>query len=162
MERIEELEVAQELTEYERELGKPLPSKNHGTVQAELSRTLLNKYDTQYSIVSELTIQFPDQRITPDLSVYPLRPTNWDNDEIVVTELPLLAIEILSPKQGLYDVEEKVKEMLKAGVKSAWVVLPSLRTIVIYESGKDAHVITAGEVRDNATGISVTSEEIFK
>jgi Uma2 family endonuclease len=162
MERIEELEVAQELTDYERERGKPLPSWNHGMVQAELSRALLNKYDTQYSVVSETTIQFPNQRMTPDLSVYPLRPKNWRRDPVVMTEMPLLTIEILSPKQGLADIEEKITEMHKAGVVCAWVVLPSLRTIVIYESGKDAHVITAGEVRDNATGISVTIEEIFK
>jgi Uma2 family endonuclease len=45
---------------------------------------------------------------------------------------PDLAIEVVSPNDLAYEVEEKVEEYLGAGVRLVWVVYPSTRTIHIH------------------------------
>jgi Uma2 family endonuclease len=44
---------------------------------------------------------------------------------------PDLAVEVLSPKDLVYDVEEKVNEYLLAGVQLIWIVSPKARTISV-------------------------------
>jgi Uma2 family endonuclease len=47
---------------------------------------------------------------------------------------PDLAVEVLSPNDLAYDVNEKVGEYLKAGVPLVWVVDPHSRTVLIVRS----------------------------
>ncbi len=44
---------------------------------------------------------------------------------------PDLAIEVISPNDLLYEVDEKVGEYLRAGVREVWVVNPKQRTVQI-------------------------------
>jgi Uma2 family endonuclease len=45
---------------------------------------------------------------------------------------PDLAVEVLSPKDLVYDVEEKVDEYMRAGVRLIWIVSPRSRTVRIH------------------------------
>jgi Uma2 family endonuclease len=45
---------------------------------------------------------------------------------------PVLAVEILSPRDEYEQVTEKVKEYLDAGVALVWVVDPAFRTVQVY------------------------------
>ncbi|PSR01993.1 MAG: hypothetical protein BRD47_04455, partial [Bacteroidetes bacterium QS_8_68_28] len=63
------------LSDYEKERGKPLPSFNHGTIQALVIGELL-KHRDEFSIVSELSLELPrgeagengePLRVTPDI-----------------------------------------------------------------------------------------------
>jgi Uma2 family endonuclease len=45
---------------------------------------------------------------------------------------PILAVEVLSPKDVLEEVEEKVSEYLAAGVKLVWLVNPYRRTVTVF------------------------------
>ena len=47
---------------------------------------------------------------------------------------PDLAVEVVSPSDLAYEVDEKVNAYLKAGVRLVWVVNPHIRTVLIYRS----------------------------
>ena len=82
---------------------------------------------------------FPDapQKIRkPDLSY--IRFERWSPEQ--ATEeghtpiAPDLAIEVVSPNDLAYEVENKVEELLRAGVRWVWVVNPEMRTVSIHRA----------------------------
>jgi Uma2 family endonuclease len=48
------------------------------------------------------------------------------------TIAPDLAVEVVSPTDVAYDLDEKVEDFLKAGVRLVWVVHPVTRTVQIH------------------------------
>jgi Uma2 family endonuclease len=50
---------------------------------------------------------------------------------------PVLAVEILSPKDTQEELHEKVKDYLSAGVRAVWVVDPFDQTVRVYRSGAE-------------------------
>ena len=85
-------------------------------------------------------------------------------DIIRMEVAPLTTIEILSPTQALSDLTSKIRdEYFPKGVKSAWVILPELRAVAIFENGKDGHeYFKSGKLHDPVTGIELKVEEIFE
>ena len=151
-----------ELDEYAKNKGKWMPSYNHALVQSRLVGAFLPFAD--FAILSELTLELPDaRRLTPDISVFPHRASDWRHDEIRVTAMPRMAVEIISPTQGLQEILDKLDLYFEYGVKSVWVVQPGMQAIVIYEPGEGSRpqVVTTGEARDPATGLTARLEEIF-
>lgn len=150
-----------ELSEYEKERGKPEPSYHHGLVQGRLTGALaLTK---RYSVLSELTLELPDGRsITPDLSVYlPIRH-DWNHDIIRMKQMPLLAVEILTVGLTVQNALERIAIYFAHGVKSAWLVQPNEQTISIdLPNASRPQVFTTGEARDPVTGLTARLEEIF-
>jgi Uma2 family endonuclease len=54
-----------------------------------------------------------------------------------IQQLPILAIEVISPSQSIQAILEKAELLVKAGVKTVWVVEPFGRSIfVISNEGK--------------------------
>ena len=155
------MEAVQTLSEYELERGKPMPSKNHAMAQYNLLLAF-SRYKDDYSILPELTLELDGQPYTPDIAVYPKLETDWQHDEIRVSEPPLLTIEILSPKQTMDELMRKAEAYLAAGVKSCWIVQPMIESLSVLQAGRKPQTFTRGEVADTATGISITLEEIFR
>ena len=89
--------------------------------------------------------------LTPDISVYPkekIRPNFWQ-DFIKYPEMPILAIEIVSPSQNIQSLLEKAAVLVAHGVKAVWTVEPFGRSIfVVTAEGKQVlhnqEVETAG------------------
>jgi Uma2 family endonuclease len=149
-------------TDYEIERGKPMPSKNHGKIQARLTRALLNKYLDKYDVESEVSLELTSGKATPDVIISEPTVDDWMNDEIRVTTPPITAIEILSPKQGLDDIKDKIKDIyFKAGVKSAWLIIPTFQTIYIMTPDLKVQTFIEGIVKDPATGIEINMTDIF-
>ncbi|MBW3597261.1 MAG: Uma2 family endonuclease [Planctomycetes bacterium] len=48
---------------------------------------------------------------------------------------PDLAVEVVSPRDSYYEVDQKVHEYLAAGVKLVWVVNPDSRTLRVHRLG---------------------------
>jgi len=59
------------LSDYERERGKPLPSFNHGFVQANLAAELGGRLHQQYRVVSEINLELRGRKLVADLAVFP-------------------------------------------------------------------------------------------
>lgn len=146
---------------YQEERGKPMPSKNHAIVQSFLTGALYSHRD-KFTVLSELSLELDGTPLVPDISVYPKMPVDWHNDEIKLTEAPTLVIEILSPTQPLDELVKKADTYFAAGVKSCWIVQPSLETIVVLSPGTKPEHYSSGVVVDPATGIEVSVDEIFQ
>lgn len=155
------METAQKRTTYEQERDKPLPSRNHGFIQAVITGELL-RYREKYTAFSELTLQLGDVRITPDLCVYPKMEMNFQEDEVRMTEPPLLAVEILSPTQSQQEVVDRISDMLEAGVESCWLVQPATETITLFAGEGKPTTVSTGTLRDPATDIEIDLADIFE
>ncbi|MBC7852115.1 MAG: Uma2 family endonuclease [Pirellulaceae bacterium] len=68
------------------------------------------------------------------------------SEEIMTGHVPIppdLAVEVISPTDIYYEVEEKVDEYLHAGVALVWVLNPKLRTVRVFRP--DGTVAQLGE-----------------
>jgi len=77
---------------------------------------------------------------------------------------PDLAVEVLSPDDRVFEVEEKVAEWLAAGTKQVWVVSPKLRTVTIYRSLTNITLLTENDILEGADvvpGFQLKVAEIF-
>lgn len=151
---------------YEQERGKPMPSLDHSLIQLRLGFLLMRGYEDEFTFASEISLKLSEKGTTPDLCIFPKmnRVIGDQPDIIKMEEAPLTTIEILSPTQALGDLTNKLKgEYFPNGVKSAWVILPELRAVAIFENGKDGYeYYKEGELHDPVTDIKLKVDEVFK
>jgi Uma2 family endonuclease len=156
--------------EEEAEEFAEMSSFNHGYTQTRLI-VLFDKVGT-YTPVPELSLDVKGidlskfdlrtkEEIKPDIALYPKRGRSQPRDILRMKEMPLLAVEILSPKQGTYDILEKFKLYFELGVTSCWLVDPALCTVTVYASASDWETFSSNEVVDEQIGISVPIDAIF-
>ena len=151
--------VAEKLSTYQEERGKPMPSVNHGAVQTNL--TLEFGKNSDFRIFNELTLSINGKPYTPDLSVYPRKPLDFRHDVSRCTEPPLMVVEILSPQQPVQDVMDKLDVYFAFGVKSVWVVSPPMRSIqIVTADGREA-VLNSGTATDPATSLTANLAAVF-
>ncbi len=150
------------LSDYERERGKPMPSKNHSKLQIRIGSELLRLYEDQYDVLSELSLEAPNPSCVPDLCLFPAEPSNWREDEVKVSEVPLTVIEIISPSQTDTELTEKSKAYFAAGVKSYWLVQPVLRTIFVLLPTGDELVFHNNLLTDPTNGVSIDLRKVFR
>ena len=149
------------LSDYEIERHKPMPSFNHGSIQANLT-ALLHAYKN-YRTVSEVSLSLTDWPSVPDLSIYPKRPLDFQNDLIKVQEVPLAVVEIISPSQSLNELTDKAHQYFAHGVQSCWLVLLPLTTICVFSSADDYTYFRAHEtLEDKNLGITLPLKEVFE
>lgn len=154
--------VIDEFTHYELERGKPMPSKNHGILQASLIIALHSHYGKKYRAVSELSLDLIGDKLTPDICLYPYAPSNWLHDQSPVTEPPVLAIEIISPSQSTTEMLLKARRYFAGGVQSFWLVEPALQTISVLSPNDTLQTFASGIVRDAIAGIELPIAEVFE
>ena len=147
-------------SDYELERGKPLPSKLHGFIQSRINGALL-RHQPPCTVFSELSLDLGGAKPTPDLCVYKGMPIDFAEDEVRVTEPPLLVIEIESPSQGTRELADKIRLMLGLGVQAGWLVQPALQTITVFVADAKPKTFEQGTIRDEATGVEVDVEEVF-
>lgn len=61
---------------------------------------------------------------------------------------PDLAIEVISPTDTLYELDEKIEEYLASGVTLVWVVHPKKRTVTAYRPGTSPEVLGESDQLD--------------
>lgn len=147
---------------YELERGKPMPSKNHSRLQIRLGAEILVRYEDQYDVRSEQSLTDPNPPFVPDLSIFPAETSNWREDEIKVSEVPLTVIEIVSPSQTDTELTAKAKGYFAAGTRSYWLVQPVLRTIFVLLPNGTELVFHNDILTDPTNGISVDLKKIFR
>ncbi len=148
---------------YEVERGKPMPSKNHGIVQANAVFELKTRYRDQFRFASEINIEVGGRVMVPDIGIFAKMSVDMDHDEIVLTQLPLTTIEILSPRQALDELVDKATAYLAAGVKSCWIISPKTLGIFVGTApGKFAYFSDDQTLTDPATGIEMPLAPLFE
>jgi Uma2 family endonuclease len=144
------------------EEDRPMPSRNHSIVCQNLGG-ILHRFRETISTHQQLSLSLDGWKVIPDVCVYPREamPRDWMIDADECTTAPALVIEVLSPKQNLQPLLEKVKEYLGHGVRSCWVVIPGTETISVFPQSGTSHSFSEGAVSDEALGIEVTLAEVF-
>ena len=144
---------------YEEERGKPLPSRNHSSIQMNLGAEFMRH--REFRVHSELTLDINGKSYTPDLSIYPRTPLNLRHDVARCPDPPLLVVEIFSPQQGTQDVLDKVDAYFAFGVKSCWVVSPPMHSIQILTADGKETVLNSGTATDPVTGLTADLAAVF-
>jgi Uma2 family endonuclease len=167
--KFKKMEMAQTLllqkqdyvAEYELDRGKPMPSKNHAKLEHRLSIAFA-KY-AQYDTFIELSLELKTGKATPDVCLFESEESDWLNDEIRVTQPPLLSIEILSPTQGIDELKDKIYDIFfPSGVQSCWIVVPTLKMIAVFLPNREVRNYIGGIVKDPVLGVEVDIKELFR
>lgn len=147
------------IEEYQTE---DIRSVNHSRTIQRIS-SYLERYDDLYDIFPELEMKLDGKPVKPDVSIYPNLPEDWDTDIILITQPPITAIEVLSPKQAMSDITNKINDVyFPAGVKSVWIVVPLLQTITIRTPDGEKLTFSEGIVKDMVTNMEIPLDHIFK
>lgn len=137
-------------------------SLNHSRLIHRIS-LLLSAYEERYDVLPELEFELSTGRQKPDVALLPKLTYNWEEDIIRFPEPPITAIEILSPTQAFDAVASKIRKLyFPAGVQSAWLVVPFIKTIHLFLPNQAVTTFSTGLLRDPASGIEVVVDNIFK
>jgi Uma2 family endonuclease len=113
-------------------LERNVGERDHSELQALITIWLGNR-QKQFGVVVlvEQRVQVTPQRFrVPDLiAVRAEAPATQ-----IVTEPPLLCIEILSPRDGFADMLERINDYLAFGVRYVWVIDPKNRKAFVYSA----------------------------
>ncbi len=152
--------LERQISDYEKERGKPMPSKHHGAIQTNLSGLWFDHPD--YRTLSELTLDLGEKPdLTPDLCVIPRQPLDLMHDEIRMTTAPLQVVEILSPTQGTHEILQRFDRYFAWGVKSCWLVFPPASSVTIYSPNGAEKTISTGIAKDPVTGLEADLAAVF-
>ena len=61
---------------------------------------------------------------------------------------PDLAVEVLSPEDGVYELDAKLADYQSAGIPLVWVFNPEQRTVRVYHPDGSARLLTAADTLD--------------
>ena len=152
-----------ELSPYEIERNKPMPSLNHGLIQSNLIFELKTLYRTNYSFPSEIEIIMPQKpNCVPDIAIYPKIQMDHLHDISKMKDMPITAIEIVSSSQSNDDILAKFERYFLAGVQSCWLVMPSFQAISVYSAIGKYQFFNHGMILvDNANNIELPLNDIF-
>ncbi len=118
-----------------REVEKPLPKRLHALVQTWLLRTFFQQNFAGLVILAELDVLVGNgDWLVPDI-IIANEKARFHND--MLADPPLLAIDILSPRQGLGEMITKCEELHRIGTPLCWIVWPEKRAAWHYQA---AHV----------------------
>lgn len=153
------MELFSEIETFETE---EIMSVNHSRTIQRIG-TYLERYNDRYDILPELEMKLNGKPVKPDISVYPHLPEDWDTDIIFLTEPPIIAIEVLSPKQAMTDITDKINNIyFPAGVQSVWIVIPLLQTLTIRTPDGNKITFSKGVVKDPIINIELPLDHIFR
>jgi Uma2 family endonuclease len=94
----------------------------------------------------------PDQIRRPDVAFISADRASEERSAGPIPFPPDLAVEVISPNDKAYDLDEKLNDYRQARIKLVWVVNPELRTVVIERGDGSITRLTESET---ITGESV-------
>jgi Uma2 family endonuclease len=141
---------------------RPKPSRNHARAAHNLGVSL-DRFKNRYAIYDQLSLNLDGWQTIPDLCLFRRGELadDWLTDDDEVTLPPELVIEILSPKQNLQPLVDKIREYGRHGVKSCWLVEPATRVISVFPASGGSRAFAEGVLRDETLGIEIPIAEVF-
>jgi len=131
---------------------------DHARLQALLTALFLkNEKQWGVRVVVEQRVQVRNERFrVPDICLLSLTRTPTQ----IIVSPPFLCVEILSPDDTLYSMQERIDDYLAFGVPYVWVINPASRRAWIYT--KDAiQEAKDGVLRASNPDIEVPIVELF-
>ncbi|MEI6047196.1 MAG: Uma2 family endonuclease, partial [Chloroflexota bacterium] len=136
-----EMELA-EASESEDEEDEPMPTAEHSFICANLITELnifLRGKNLGWIFDSTLEYRFPNENKAgkkvsryPDVS-FVQQEHLPDNIRSYLKVAPDLVVEVISPSDKDYDIDDKVDEYQRSGVRLIWVIHPASRTVDVYQ-----------------------------
>lgn len=121
-----------------------------------------NKLGRLYSL--ETTFQLGDRVVKPDIAF--VSTERLSDDKLKgFSVAPDLAVEIVSPSDVHYDVNEKALAYLKAGTRLVWVIEPILKSVTVFRSEVDCTLLNYEDTltgEDVIEGFSCAVAELFE
>ncbi|MCU0426841.1 MAG: Uma2 family endonuclease [Candidatus Kapabacteria bacterium] len=151
----------EEMTDYELERGKPMPSKVHAATQTNVIDALL-RYKKKYRRLTEISLRLGKEKLVPDIALYSIDASDWHENEAEMSLPPLLCVEIVSPSQSIDEMKEKADKYFAAGVRSVWLVLPALAGVMLLHATSKPQFFSEGDLVDSELGITIPVEEVFE
>jgi Uma2 family endonuclease len=159
-----------EFEEEESDMGSVVHSRTQGRL------TVLIGSDERFEVMPELSLDATQidlsqfglknkEELKPDVCVYTKPPEAEPPDDIIkTTQMPDLAIEILSPSQTVSELISKLKAYFALEVKSCWLVIPSLTTINVYSQPKQYKTFDLNdtELVDEVMNIHLPIQKLFR
>jgi len=150
-----------------------MPSRNHSFAMGSLTGLLFN--DKRFTVMPELSLDTSQMDLSPfnlkakdelipDISLYPDKVgLGAPIDELKMKDMPLLVIEILSPRQNLNDILAKFQAYFALGIKSCWLVIPAIKAITIYPQPDQSKTFGTNdsEIIDEVMDIRLPIQKIF-
>jgi Uma2 family endonuclease len=162
---------------YEIVNGERVDKPPMGDIQAWVATLLVRRLGNHAEsnglgrVVSEMLIKLDPaaslQR-RPDLVFFSYE--RWPRNKKVTSKtgtagIPDLAIEVISPSNSADEVNKKIGEYFKAGVRRVWVVFAEARLIHIYESPKKNTILDITDELDGGElipGFKLSLAELFE
>ena len=145
--------------------------RRHGVVQGRISALLISFGDERG--LGETTVETgvilwrsPDRLVGPDVAFFlkasfPLR----ESSEGYIETTPDIVFEVRSKNDTLSEIQQKVADYLKAGVKNILIVDGDANTVTFHRAGEPAITLGERDVLDlNAVipGCSISLAELFR
>jgi Uma2 family endonuclease len=147
-------------------------SLNHSLAQVMIASLLV--LDERFTVFTELSLDIKQHdlskydikakdEIKPDICLYSNEIGFQEFDILKMTEMPLLAIEILSPSQASKELKDNIRAYFDLGVKSCWLVIPDAQLISIYakQGGFRNFDMRDTEVIDEVMDIHLPIQKVF-
>jgi Uma2 family endonuclease len=147
------------------------PKKPHGIVCSRICTQLqlyADRIGRGYVLSNDTGVvlqESPGTVVGPDVA-YCIDANNYDEVEPKWAETPpVLAVEVLSPTDKVSEVNEKIAEYLRAGVKVVWLADPEVKTVSVYRPNhhhvvlKSADDLSGGE---DLPGFSCKVADFFR
>jgi len=138
----------------ERNLG----TRDHGWLQAAITAYFFSRRrQWNITVITELRIHVKPTRFRiPDVCVI-----LGDTDEQIPTKPPFLCIEVLSPKDRMKRVQERITDFLEMGVPYVWVLNPETRQAYAAMPSEGFREIKTGVLKTENPVFEVPLNEIF-
>jgi Uma2 family endonuclease len=164
-----------EIIDFEDEESN-MGSVNHSLTAGRITGLLFN--DERFEVMPELSLDTSQidlkrfnlkskDELVPDICVYtgaaPAPDEDVDDDLLKVSQMPDLAIEVLSPRQSIGELIRKIKAYFSLGVKSCWLAIPSIEAIDVYSQPNQHKTYDMGdtEVIDEVMDIRLPIHKVF-
>jgi Uma2 family endonuclease len=138
----------------ERNLG----TRDHGWLQTAIAAYFFSRRrQWNITVITELRVRVKSTRFRiPDVCVI-----LGDTAEQVLTQPPFICIEVLSPKDRMKRVQERVTEFLEMGVSYVWVLNPETKQAYMATPGEALREVKTGVLRTENPTLEVPLSEIF-
>jgi Uma2 family endonuclease len=125
----------------------PRPGKLHGFVCANVT-TVLGRFAAQRGAgypcsngTEMITERGPDTVRAMDVAFYDDNQPTETMDRGDSEEAPLLVAEVLSPEDGISQMNRRTSEYLNRGVRIVWLVDPEVKAVTVYEPDRHLKVL---------------------
>jgi Uma2 family endonuclease len=111
-----------------------------------------------------MELELSTGKCKPDVCIYKNLPIDWYNDTVFYNQAPIIAVEILSPKQALSELTDKAfKQYFPAGVQSVWIIIPTFRTTQVILPNGELKIYSSTEtLKDSIIGVEVNLNSVFR